>query len=117
MAQKLRLQLWDEQKHCGNQGQCQHLNLKCASERGGWDTSVTAPIQLCPCSQFTFLLSHFDHANKENSEVYQIFLTTGLRSQVPDILGPELNSFPWPNTFPLATSVLMIAAMFNYYEK
>lgn len=40
-----------------------------------------------------------------------------LRNQVPDILGLELNSFLWPNTFPLATNVLTIAEMFNYYEK
>lgn len=57
-------------KRCDNQGQCQQLNLKYASGLGGWDTPVTAPIQLCPSSQFTFHLSHFDHVNKENSEVY-----------------------------------------------
>lgn len=104
-------------KHCDKQGQCQQLYLKHAPELGVWDTFLAAPIQLCPSSQSTSHLSHLDHVNKENSEVYQVFPTTGLRSQVPDILEPELNSFPWPNPFPLATSILMFAEMFNYYEK
>lgn len=104
-------------KHCDKQGQCQQLYLKHAPELGVWDTFLAASIQLCPSSQSTSHLSHLDHVNKENSEVYQVFPTTGLRSQVPDILEPELNSFPWPNSFPLATSVLMFAEMFNYYEK
>lgn len=101
-------------KHCDNQELQQQLNLKCAPELGGWGTSLTAPAQSCPPSQLTFHLPHLEHGNKENSEVYQIFPTIGMRSQVPDILGPELNPFPRQNTF---LSVLVIAERFNYYEK
>lgn len=92
----------------------QQLNLKCAPELGGWGTSLTAPTQPCPSSQLTFHLPHLERGNKENSEVYQVLPTIGMRSQVPDILGPELNPFPRQNTF---LSVLVIAEMFNYYEK
>lgn len=72
--------------------------------------------------QLTFNLSDSEHVNKENSaktglEVYQIFPTIRLRSQVTDIMGTKPTPFLGQAPFLRLPAFWWITETFNYYEK